>query len=459
MQENENKTAKTFSNSATLDAKNPIPFEPTGDSIAFLFSEKKQKYIPFLAPKDNFFQLLLEAKLLSPTNNSCVNSKSHYCVGGGLTFDEKDRESIIEEFKKWSKRVNNKGQNFLKILKSVFNNHFTVGNNFVEIIRGKIGNTAYIKVVNRPFLDCRLSEPNDDDISTHVIISKRFRRKNAWSLKEDQVVRLPIYYGQNLNKFKWYKDSEQKTEHCIIHLKNEVSGYDHYGIPDNISSLPWQILEYKGARYNLDNFENNLVIGGAIFVNGNLTTDEAKEIGKDIIYSHTGDGKRGRWTIISGQNIDAAKSGIQSFDTHKEGSYLELDGNTVDKIIDSNNWDASLYGQHNISGMGNGGFAYVNSIYEIKKKTVIKPTQTTIIDDFIKPLFEIHDHWCGTKWSELDIGFKEISPVTVVSDISVNKIITKNEGRKALGWDALEDDEKGNSIIEDSKQINLKADV
>lgn len=458
MLKNENKRAK-ISNHTTLDAKNPIPFEPTGDSMAFLFSGKKQKYIPFLAPKDNFFQLLLEAKLLSPTNNSCVNSKAHYCSGNGFIFNDDVNEELITQFEAWSKRVNKKGQNFLKVVKSVFVNHFTVGNNFLEIIRGKVGSTHFIKVVNRPFLDCRLSEPDEDDISTDVIISKKFRSKNAWNLVENQVVRLPIYYGQDLKTFKWHKDSKQGTEHCIIHLKNEVSGYEHYGMPDNVSSLPWQIMEYKSARYNLDNFENNLVIGGVVFVSGNLSNDEAKDVGKDIIYSHTGDGKRGRWAVVSGQNIDAAKSGIQSFDTHKEGSYIELDNNTVKKIIDSNNWDAALFGQHNTTGLGNGGFAYMNSIYEIKKETVIKPTQTTIINDFIKPFFEIYDNWCNTKFSDLKIAFKEVRPVTVVGAISVNKIITKDEGRKILGWDALEDEETGKSMIEDTKRTNPKTDV
>ncbi|TWP28423.1 phage portal protein [Apibacter muscae] len=442
-----NHNHKVASNVMRLDPKNPIPYEPTGESEAFLLSSNSRKYIPFLAPKDNFFQLLLEAKLLSPTNNSCVNSKIHFCVGDGLFFkDETQEDPSLTE---WMKRVNKKGQHFNKVIKTVFNNYLTVGNAFVEVIRGKIGTTKFIKVVNRPFLDCRLSLPNSDDISESVFISKKFRQRNAWTLKEDEVLELPIYYGDT--KMPWYK-SAQGTEHCILHIKNEVPGYEYYGMPDNVSSLPWQIMEYKGARYNIDNFENNMVIGGTFIINGNLTDKERIEIAKDVLYTHTGDGNNGRIIVLSGQNMDASKSGFQPFDVHKDGSFLELDENTEKKIINSNNWDSSLYGQHKTTGMGNGGNSYLTTIYNIKKKTVIEPLQRMMKEEFLSPLFEICDKWMNTEWSNIDLGFKSVSPTSFISDIDVNKILTKDEGREILGYPNMTSKEKGESIIDENKQ-------
>ena len=100
------------SNVASLDVKNPIPFEPTGVSSAFHFTARNKKYLPFLAPKDNFFQLLLEAKLLSPTNNSCVNSKTNFCVGNGIyTKDNKENK----DFSEFIKKVNKKGESLNKV--------------------------------------------------------------------------------------------------------------------------------------------------------------------------------------------------------------------------------------------------------------------------------------------------------------------------------------------------------
>lgn len=441
------KANKTISNNATLDVKNPIPFEPTGESVAFLYAKNNKRYIPFLEPKDNFFQLLLEAKLLSPTNNACVNSKTNFCIGKGLYFKDEKKEDA--DFLKFAKRVNNKGQNLNKVLKSVFNNHFTVGNNFVEVIRGKVGNTKFVKIINRPFLDCRLSEANDDDICESVFISKKFRRKNAWSIKPDDTIELPIYYGDP--KMKWYEDKDEKTEHCIIHIKNDAPGYEYYGMPDNVSSLPWQILEYKAARYNIDIIDNNLIVGGVIFLEGNVTPEEGAKVGKDIIYTHTGDGKRGRWTVVTGGK-DIAKSVMQQFDTKADGSFLKLDDNVESKIIDSNNWDSTLYGQHTAGGLGSNGFAYLSSIFDTKNKTVIEPTQNLIKEDLLSPFFEIYDAHMGTKWSDLDLGFNTVAPASFAGEININAVLTKNEGREIIGQPALEDEDKGKEFIETTKK-------
>ena len=428
------------SNVSTLDVKNPIPFEPTGSSSPFLFSNKKKGYLPFLDPKDNFFQLLLEAKILSPTNDACVNSKTNFCIGNGLYI--KDEKANNEAFLEFTKHVNKKGQTLDDILESIFNNHFTVGNNFVEIIRGKVGQKKFIRVINRPFLDCRLSEPNDEDICESVFISKRFRKQTAWTFKDHDSVELPIYYGEDT---KWWKDSNG-YEHCIMHLKNDFPGYDYYGMPDNVSSLPWQLLEYKMARYNLDILENNLVVGGIIFLEGNVSSEEGKKVGQDVIFSHTGDGKRGRWTVVAGGN-DISKSAVHEFNNQTEGSYLKMDDNVEGKIVDSNNWDSTLYGQHQSGGLGSNGFAYLSSIFDTKNRMVIQPVQNKIISTFLKPLLKIHDEWVGTKLSDLDIGFQSVSPASFVGNINVNNVLKVNEARGFIGLTVDPNEPNGNEYV------------
>lgn len=428
------------SNVATLDIKNPIPYEPTGSSAPFLLSKKKKGYLPFLDPKDNFFQLLLEAKILSPTNDACVNSKTNFCIGNGLYL--KDESVKNDSFLDFSKKVNKKGQTLDDILESIFNNHFTVGNNFVEIIRGKVGEKKFVRVINRPFLDCRLSEPNEEDICETVLISKRFRKTTAWSFSEEDTVELPIHYDEDSG---WWKD-KHGYEHCIIHLKNDFPGYDYYGMPDNVSSLPWQLLEYKMARYNLDILENNLVVGGIVFLEGNVSAEEGKKVGQDIIYSHTGDGKRGRWTVVAGGN-DISKSTVHEFNNQTEGSYLKMDENVEGKIVDSNNWDSTLYGQHQSGGLGSNGFAYLSSIFDTKNRMVIQPVQNKILTTFLKPLFKIHDDWCGTNFSDLDIGFSSVSPASFIGSLNINNIVTKNEGRNFIGLPINENDPTGDEYI------------
>jgi hypothetical protein len=248
----------------------------------------------------------------------------------------------------------------------------------------------------------------------------------------------------------WYKDTSQNTEHCIIHIKNDFAGYDYYGMPDNVSSLPWQILEYKQARYNIDVIDNNLVAGGVIFLEGNVSAEEAKKVGKDIIYTHSGDGKRGRWAVVSGGK-DITKSSMQQFTTQSEGSFLKLDETVESKIVDSNNWDSTLYGQHQDGGLGSNGFAYLSSIFDTKNKTVIEPTQQLIINDLLNPFFEIHDDWMGTKWSEFELGFETVSPASFAGNLEINKLLTKDEGREIIGKPIMADAVIGGQFIDNGK--------
>ncbi|WNI34693.1 hypothetical protein [Chryseobacterium sp. SG20098] len=419
-------------NEVKLDVVNPIPFEPSGSSAAFLLPEKQKPYIPFLNPKDNFFQVLFEASLGSPTTNSCINSKVFFCAGKGLTIKD-GTDAEVKEFKKIQKRINNKRQSMGKVVDGLFNKYFRVGNDFIEIIRSKVGNTKKVMAFPRKFLECRLSEADENDVSQSVYISKKFRsNNNDWSIDvEKDAIELPIYDGADT---KWYKDLDQGTEHCIIHVKNEMPGYDYYGMPENVASLPQQILEYKAARYNIDNFDNNLVLGGIVTLEGNYTDDELNKVAKKITLQHTGDGKRGRYAFISSKQ---GKAEVHDMKKQTDGDFLAMDEKVEQKIISSNNWDAALFGQNISKGIGNGGNAYVRTIFDIKNKTVIEPTREVIIEDFIIPFFEIYDDWMGTKWSEKEFSFIPVVPESFAGDIDANAILTVNEGREIFGKEPL----------------------
>ncbi|ASW74693.1 hypothetical protein IQ37_15160 [Chryseobacterium piperi] len=351
-------------------------------------------------------------------------------------------DSELKAFKDLQKRINNKRQSMGKVLDGLFNKYFRVGNDFIEIIRSKVGETKKVMAFPRKFLECRLSEADENDVSQSVYISKKFRNiKDDWSIDvEKDAIELPIYDGEDTN---WYIHPTQGTEHCLIHIKNEMPGYDYYGMPENVASLPQQILEYKAARYNIDNFENNLVIGGLVVLEGNHTDDELNKVARKITAQHTGDGKRGRYAFVSNKQGTAV---IHDMKKQTDGDFLAMDEKVEQKIISANNWDAALFGQNISKGIGNGGNAYVRTIFDIKNKTVIEPTREVIIEDFIIPFFEIYDDWMGTNWSEKEFSFIPVVPESFAGDIDSNAILTVDEGRQILGKDPLPNNE-GSVII------------
>ncbi len=417
------------SNEAKLDVVNPIPFEIKGNSSVFELFADNRKYIPFLNPKDNFFSVLQEASILSPTSSACINSKVFFCSGNGIRIKDADK-STEKAFKDFQKRINNRRQTFGAVLDRIFSNYFRVGNVFIELVKIEVGSTKKLHAYVRSFLDCRLGRPDENDIPQTVVISSKFRSGGDWTIDSNNSVELPIYNGSDT---KWLK-GPKGSEHCVIHIKNEMDGYDYYGAPENVSSLPWQILEYKGARYNLDNFENNMVIGGVVVLEGSFTDAELTKAGKRLVDQHTGDGKRGRWAVFGNKKGGAT---IQNFQKQSDGDFLKLDENAEQKIIDSNNWDSALYGQNQSKGLGNGGNAYLRSIFKIKHKTVVEPTRAVITEEFIEPFLQIHDEFCGSKWSQEDLEFVSIDIEDLVEDIDINSVITVDEGRAKLGFDDL----------------------
>lgn len=438
-------TAQGPTNIKTLDPETPIPLEINRN---FHVSRQGTQYVPFLGEDDCFPQLLLEAKLLSPTNRACVSTKSQFCLGQGWYFNEAEAEQY-RPFTDWARTLNRKGESLNDIIKGGFNSLFTCGNTYIEVVRGQIGSTKFLKVYKRNFLDCRLTWPEDEEFPTSVIVSREFRDKGIWDINWNRAYEVPIY-SDNILDNSWWRD-EKGFEHTIIHLKNDEEGYDFYGLPTNVASLPHQILEYKSARYNLDNFENNLVIGGVILLKGNLTDAEARKIGKKIVFQHSGDGKRGRFAILSSETNSIDGTDIKQFDKQKDGDFIKLDENLENKIISANEWDPYLAGIHRSTGLGTGGAQYIRSIFDIKNEAIIKPAQNFMIEKFLNPLLRIHDDWFGTRWSDNEMKLTTVLPVTFLGEIDVNAILTRNEGREIAGYEPLEEGKGGEEFIKSAK--------
>ncbi len=414
------------SNAVKLDAKNPIPFEYGGTAFSF---NQGRRYIPFLHPHDNFFQTLLEAKTLSVTQMACVETKKKYCAGKGL-YDVNNKD-FSDPVKGYLRRMNAKGESSLRLLRKMFGSHFTFGNTAIELVRFSVGSKRYFYVYVPNILTWRLLWPDDDGIVRGAIHSKLFLREGIRTFEDLKDSRVVPIYDPELPTRSWSKPDEKGVQRTMIWLTNSMDGYDHYGMPGSVSSLMNQVIEYKGNRYNIDNFENNMVLGGILALKGNLSQGEANKVAKDIINAHTGDGKRGRVAVIASED-GIEQSSFHDFKTEKEGSYLKLDENNSQKIILANEWDAMLAGMihQTTSGRGN---TYLKTLYEIKKKTVIDPEQEFMIDNAWTYIQQLADEWLNIGLKDYELGVKDINPISVMADVDITGAVQVNEVRDANG--------------------------
>jgi len=416
------------SNQVKLDAKNPIPFDFTGTSFSYLHNSP---YLPFLPPNDNYGQMLLEARLLSVTNNACIGTKKDYCAGQG--FEDAEGNPFDKPIIDWLSCLNRRNESATACSRDIFEDFFTYGNCPVEVVRFSAMGKKYLYVYPHSFLEWRLGKPDKNDICTYAVQSKLFLRQNAISadaIKEAK--KLPIYNPLNTDKQNWQADEKDKTvQRTLIWYKNRVTGFPYYGLPSNVASMIYQLLEYNGARYNLDNFDNNMVVASILALKGNLSTEEANKIAKQIITQHTGNGKRGRTVVVaSEEGIDG--SDFHKLDTKTDGSYTEADDKWTQKIILANEWDAILAGIISPSTLGKGA-NFITKILEIKLNSVIKPAQTKLLEAVWNDVFKMAEDWMGLKFSNYKIQYKNAVDISGLTDVDITPAVQVNEVRKAKG--------------------------
>jgi len=421
---NQKHQKNSVSNVAQIDARNPVPFE---NALSYS-TISGHRYLPFLFPDDDYAKQLLEARLASTTHNACIITKKDYCSGMGFA-DIKGRELDVD-IVDWFKKMNRKSEKALGLNKKIFESFFTWGNVPIELVRFKVGGKKYFYVYVHNFLEWRLCSENEDGDVTEAISSKLFRRQGiATSEQLAKAKPIPIYRAGNKEKSNWLRDGD--VERTIIWYSNPVAGFDHYGLPSAVASMIYQILEYKGARYDLDNFDNNMVIGGMLALKGQVGQTEANRIAKQIINTHTGDGKRGRVAVVaSEEGIDS--SSFHSFDTQKDGSFIEADDKWMQKIILANEWDAVLAGLVNASTLGKGS-GFVTKIIELKLNTVIRPAQEDVMQNVWNDIFYECQKWTGLGFDKYELGIKNSIDISGLTDVDITPAVQVNEVREAKG--------------------------
>jgi hypothetical protein len=413
-------------NQARIDAEDPIPLKNGGMAFSFVSGVP---YLPFLPPRDNYAFDLFEARMSSVTHNACISTKKDYCAGIG--FQDADNQELDQRISDWFRSMNLKNEPCTEINQQIFESFFTQGNAPIEVVKFTVRGKKYVFVYPHSLLEWRLGEPNSDDMVTYGIQSKLFRRDGYVTADQLKNARkLPIYSPYNTDKNNWFTD-ETGAQRTLIWYKNSVKDVPHYGLPSAIAAMIYQILEYKGARYNLDNFENNMVAAAILALKGNLSQTEANRIGRQIINAHTGDGKRGRTVVVaSEEGIDS--SSLHNLDTTKDGSYIDADDKWTQKIILANEWDAVLAGLIAPSTLGKGS-GFLTKIIEYKERTVIKPAQNRLMQNVWNTIFPIAQAWMGLPLDRYNMQIKNNIDISGLTDVDITPAVQVNEVRKAKG--------------------------
>lgn len=437
-------------NEVNINVRNPVPLELEN---TWAFSPGGSKYIPFLTQQDDqyfgwdtFFNTLLELRLQSSTLDAVLDSKTDFTVGDGVYIKGVDiQKNPDREWSSFVRICNTEPEGLNAVVRSVITNFLTFGNAPIEIVRGTSGGKRWLHVYSKNQLDCRKAWPDGNNESTSMIISRWFRKRGYMNLTQKFNIRIPFYkIGPGNKDAMWVEDTTNNfgqpikgVQRTALWLRNKYPGYDHYGLPSWIASMINAELEYSGSVYNHDNLKNGMNIGGLLTVDGNLSATEQKRMAKMLRDTFAGKGRGGRTMVVaSTDNIN--KSDWKPFNTHKDGSYIDLDTNSINKIITANKWDGAFLGNKDGMSKAKSG-AYLNELYQQKIKTVITPLHRIIIDGFFIPLCEIADEWLGTHWSEYDIAIQvqNLFNDTTEASTTVNGVVALTNILKLVGSGVL----------------------
>lgn len=419
----------TVNNQIKLDPQHPIPIQYGGDSFSNI---RGKKYIPFLGRDNNLPNLLLEARLTSPTQDQCISSIAASVVGNGLSVQDIDPKDLDPDFSEWIKCVNNDQDSFDDLLHATIEGEREQGNQFIEVVKGTVGGKAFMKVHLHPFQYCRFAElEKQENQPSAVVISKLFAKRGYRRI--DDARRIPLWSPNPLDQTKcWFQD-EEGNYRTMLHFSNKKQGIDYYGMSASISGLRYQVIEGMLAQYNIDNLENNMILGGMLMFKSAMTEQEALLNAEKIMLSHIGAGKTGRIAVIASESgLDDVK--FEKYDTRNEGSYMELDKSVQKKIIATNDWHEVLIGLNEGGGSLGNGNNYIRSIWYSKEASLLNPLRRKITDKVVMPLMKIYaDVFGKPEILKYNFWFNSAMPFSFLGDVKPEQYVQVNEARGAAG--------------------------
>lgn len=75
------------------------------------------------------------------------------------------------------------------------------------------------------------------------------------------------------------------------------------------------------------------------------------------------------------------------------------------------------------------------------------PAQQNVLNNFIFPLMQIIDEFTGSKWYKEPWWIKPVIPISLEGLLTVDSLLTVDEGRAEIGKGPMKDKTKGSMLI------------
>ena len=369
---------------------------------------------------DNLFpQGLSILNRRSATHRSILNNKVTYSLGRGFITENNDRLA------QYIKQVNSKRESLRKVLKKIFNDWYSFGNAYLEVVLIPNGDPQFF---HHDATKARISKDRKN-----VIFHPDWRQYEG---KKKYAKVLPLY-----PEFKKIDGFER----AIFHFKQYEPEFCDYGVPDWVAAIDAAAIGYKTNRWNLSRLENSFQVSGILEIVGDMSMEDAKKVKEDLASNFSGEENVGKLLTITRQFAESGNgSTFTPLIQTSDGEWINLHQQSDSDLIIAHNWFRSLSGISDSTGFDT---KRIRNEYQVAKNTVIGENQDAILSE-IKFLIEEH----STIDAEV-LSFRNESPVSLIDLIDVNSIITVDEAREnSLGLANYHDAEKGKKLISEIRE-------
>ena len=356
----------------------------------------KTPFIPF--GEDNLFpQFLAEVKRQSPTHRAILGQKKILSMGKNFFSENAAVQEFIEDV--------NTGESMREVYGRIIDDYYSFGNAYMQIVQHEGG----INLFHIDATKCRISKNQE-----HIYIHPDWAVYG--STKEDTAI-VPVY-----------PNFENNTS--ILQFKDYEATFNYYGLPDFVAALEWLAIDWELQNYNHTKFKNNFTPSAIVEINGDMGEEEAEKLVKDAQEKWTGRNNNSKILFLV-KNGDTSPANVTLLSDSKDGSFMELQKLTSQNIITSHRWQPAMSGivsSGKLSSTGN----EIRVAWEMVMGTIIKDVESLVFGRIQRVIHE---------QTNLDISDFEIiyePPVSFLSDIVPSQVLTINEQRLVLGFEAVE---------------------
>jgi hypothetical protein len=293
----------------------------------------------------------------SPVHRGIINRKREFIAGANWTTENEALETLLNNF-------NSNGEGFSNVIKKLTLDLLFSGNGWLEIVTN--AKRTFLNVFHHDYTTCRLSIDKSS-----CIISK------DWLVSDSNRAEIPIYP-------KFVTDGD--NQRSIIHIKDYEPEFENYGIPSWIAGLNVVAIGYKTDRWNVSRLDNSVQPSGVFVLSGTFNSDEeAESLVEDLQEEFSGEDSQGK-VIFVAQDAGGKESKFIPLELKFDGDWVQLDENSMTKLIAAHSWYRALTSLPGASGFDT---ERILNEWEMAKITTIEPFQRWLISEIFPAVTQI----------------------------------------------------------------------